>query len=239
MLIAEVYVTPDSNAIIPPFSSKVGKTLLSNPKDISISPLKYRDRYMVKYSSSPVCLEVIGGRTYSFEIGGENERVLKTLANLEERKVFNTVWRLTDIKISEVRVDFLPKFFEVEILTPALIVSPYFKSKRKVFTNKAEYVFFTNLIDVTGLRRGNGRLIDYLSVLSSALWEEPSVMRYEKVVYAGKTVIGLTGKLRYSVVAEDKLIKKVLESAIAKGIGSSRRNGFGRVKVVARGGTTW
>jgi len=239
MLVAEVYVTPDSNTIIPPFSSKVGKTLLSNPKDVSISPLKYKDRYMVKHFNSLVCLEVIGGETYSFEIGGENERVLNALANLEEKRIFNTVWRVTDIKISNVEIESLPRFFEVEILTPALIVSPYFKSKRKVFTNKAEYVFFTNLIDVTGLRRGDERLIDYLSVLSSALWEEPSVMRYEKVVYAGKTVIGLTGKLRYSVVAEDKLIKRVLESVIARGIGSSRRNGFGKVKVIAGGSTTW
>jgi len=239
MLIAEVYVTPDSNTIIPPFSSKVGKTLLSNPKDVSISPLKYKERYMVKYSDTPVYLEVIGGETYSFEIGGENERVLNALSNLEEKKIFNTVWRVADIKISEVKVDFLSRFFEVEVLTPALIVSPYFKSKRKVFTNKAEYVFFTNLIDVTGLKRGDERLIDYLSVLSSALWEEPSVMHYEKVVYAGKTVIGLTGKLRYSVVAEDKLIKRVLESVIARGIGSSRRNGFGKVNVIVRGGTTW
>jgi len=239
MLAAEVYVTPDSNTIIPPFSSKVGKTLLSNPKDVSISPLKYKDRYMVKYFNSPVCLEVIGGETYSFEIGGDNERVLTALSRLEERKVFNTVWRVTDIKIGEVRIDSLPRFFEVEVLTPALIVSPYYKSKRKVFTNKAEYVFFTNLIDVTGLRRGDEKLIDYLSVLSSALWEEPSVMRYAKVVYAGKTVIGLTGKLRYSVVAEDNLVKRVLESVIARGIGSSRRNGFGKVNVIAGDGTTW
>jgi len=239
MITAEVFVSPDDNVIIPPFSSKVGKSLLLSPSNVSISPLKYNNKYLIKYSDSPIYLEVFSGKIYSFEVGGEKESVVKALTQLDNKKVFNTFWRVKNVKIHEVEIDFLLENFEVEILTPALIVSPYYKSKRKVFTNKAEYVFFNNLIDVTGLKRGDERLVDYLSVLGSALWEEPSVMRYVKVIYAGKTVIGLTGKLRYSVVAEDKLIKKVLESTIAKGIGSSRRNGFGRVKVVARGGTTW
>lgn len=235
MLVAEVFVRPETNAIVPPFSSKVGKTLLSSPKSVSISPLKRNQKYLVKYSDSPAYLEVFGGEIYSFEVGGEREQVVNALTHLDEKRVFNTLWRVEDVKMCEVKVDNLPRSFEIEILTPALIVSPFLKLKRKVFTNKAEYVLFTNLIDVTGLKRGDERLIDLLSLLSSLLWEEPSIMRYAKVNYAGKTVIGIVGKLRYSIIKEHEIIKRVLESAIAKGIGSSRRNGFGRVKVLLNG----
>jgi len=231
MLLAEVFVSPENDAIIPPFSSKVGKTLLSNPKNVSISPLKYKGKYLVKCSSSPVYLEAHAGEIYSFEVGGEKEHVVNALAHLDDKKVFNTLWRVKDVEVREVVVDSLPSSFEVTILTPALIVSPYVKSKRKVFTNKAGYVFFNNLIDVTGLSREDKGLVSLISRLDSILWEEPSVMHYAKVVYGGKTVIGIVGKLRYSVVKEDEMIKRILESAIARGIGSSRRNGFGRVKI--------
>ncbi|TRM86070.1 CRISPR-associated endoribonuclease Cas6, partial [Sulfolobus sp. E3] len=227
MLLAEVYVSPENNAIIPPFSSKVGKTLLINPKNVAISPLKYKGKYFIKYSEVPTYLEVFPSQLYSFEVGGDEDSVTMALAHLEDRKVFNTLWRVKDVVVSEIEIDGYKKI-ELEVLTPALLVNPFIKSKRKIFTNRPSVVFFNNLIDVTGLKRGEEKLNYLLNRLDHLLWEDPSIVKYAKVVYAGKEVIGLVGKLRYSLTNEDDIVYKVLESVASKGIGSSRRNGFGR-----------
>ncbi|QKR00777.1 CRISPR-associated endoribonuclease Cas6 [Metallosphaera tengchongensis] len=235
MLLAEVSVSPENDAIIPPFSSKVAKTMLLDPKDVSISPLKRSDRYLIKFGGMPRYLQVFSGEVYSFEVGGEEDKVLNALTNLDSRKAFNTLWRVVDVKVSQVRVD-LKESFEVKVMTPALLVSPHRKDKRKVFTNRPSVVFFNNVIDVTKLGRGDQELNELLSSLDHALREEPSVMYYAKVIYAGKEVVGLTGRLRYSLSETDEVVVKTLrlslESAVARGIGSSRRNGFGRVKVM-------
>ncbi|AWR96113.1 CRISPR system precrRNA processing endoribonuclease RAMP protein Cas6 [Acidianus sulfidivorans JP7] len=228
MIVAEVFVRPENDAIIP-FSSKIGKSLLLDPKNVSISPLKFKGKYLVKYASLPTYLEVTGGNIYSFEIGGEEKEVYSVLINLDSRYFFNTFWKVIDVKVHDIKVNSMPKKFEVEIMTPALIVSPYIKEKRKVFTNKSEYVFFTNLVDVTGLNRE--KLVEIIPKFSRLLWEEPSIMKYANLRYDDKLVLGLTGNLRYSVREEDEILIKVLENAIAMGIGSSRRNGFGVIRI--------
>ncbi|ACP54875.1 CRISPR-associated endoribonuclease Cas6 [Saccharolobus islandicus] len=230
MIVGEVFVKPENDTIIP-FSSKIGKSLLLDPKSVSISPLRYKGKYLVKYASVPTYLEVIGGNVYSFEIGGDEKNVYSALINLDSKYLFNTFWKVIDVKVHEVEVTSIPKNFELEIMTPALIVSPYVKEKKKVFTNKSEYVFFNNVTDVTGLNRGDEKLNEVIYSFAQLLWEEPSVMKYTSVRYDDKLVIGLTGKLRYSIKGEDEILVKVLENAIARGIGSSRRNGFGVVRV--------
>ncbi|QGA53991.1 CRISPR-associated endoribonuclease Cas6 [Sulfolobus sp. E5-1-F] len=232
MMVAEIFIKPENDAIIP-FSSKVGKSLLLlDIKNVSISPLKYKGKYLIKYESDSTFLEVIGGNIYSFEVGGDERSVITALLSLEdERLLFNTLWKVVDVETHEVEVSSIPKNFEVDVLTPALIVSPYVKEKRKVFTNKSEYVFFNNVIDATGLSRGDAKLNEVTSSLAQLLWEEPSIMGYAKVRYDNKLVVGMVGKLRYSVKGEDEILIKVLEDAIVRGIGSSRRNGFGVVRI--------
>ncbi|WP_338602852.1 CRISPR-associated endoribonuclease Cas6 [Sulfolobus tengchongensis] len=234
VILAEIFVIPETDTIIPPFSSKIGKSLLSNPKNVSISPLKFNGKYLIKYSNVPTFLEVYANKVYSFEVGGNKEEVLMALSNLENKRLFNTLWVVHNVKIDEIRVNRV-KEFEMEVLTPALLVNPFFKTKRKIFTNKASYIFFTNLLDVTGFKRGDEMLHKAISLLDSSLWEEPSIMKYAKVIYAGNEIIGMVGKLRYSVVNEEDIVFKVIENAIAKGIGSSRRNGFGRVRIRING----
>ncbi|QPG48921.1 CRISPR-associated endoribonuclease Cas6 [Saccharolobus solfataricus] len=231
MIVAEIFVKPESDAIIP-FSSKVGKSLLLDPKNVSISPLKYKGKYLIKYGSVLTFLEVIGGNVYSFEVGGDERNVYSALINLGDKSLlFNTYWKVVDVEVHEVEVSSIPKNFGVDILTPALIVSPYVKEKRKVFTNKSEYVFFNNIIDATGFNRGDVKLSEVISRFAQLLWEEPSIIGYANVRYGDKLVIGMIGKLRYSVKGEDEVLIKVLEDAIVRGIGSSRRNGFGVVRI--------
>jgi len=219
--------------VIPPFSSKVGKTLMDDPKYVSISVLRDGGNYLVKYSNVPHYLQVFGGHTYSFSVGGEDRYVSKAISALDSRRAFNTLWRVKDLVPREVHVDKVQSF-ELDLKTPALLVSPYVKSKRKVFTNAPSVVFFNNVIDVTGMRRDDVELRKVLSMLDEVLWEEPSTMSYAKVIYGGKEIVGLTGKLRYSVTREQGLLCRVLEAAMARGIGSSRRNGFGTVELRMR-----
>ncbi|BDC17501.1 CRISPR system precrRNA processing endoribonuclease RAMP protein Cas6 [Acidianus sp. HS-5] len=225
--IAEVYISPTSNAIIPPFTSKVGKSLLGDAKGISISPLKKGGNYMIKYSTLPTFMEVEEGETYSFEVGGKSEEVIKALTVLEEKRVFNTYWKVKDVKLNEVKVE-PSDCIEIDILTPALLADPFRKDKRKRFTNAFFVVFAVNFMDHFKLTREEYSKLA-LS-LEGKVREEPSTMSYAKVIYAGKEVVGIVGKFRYTVI-EDESILKALENAVAKGIGSSRRNGFGRISL--------
>lgn len=230
-MLAEVYLSPQYNAILPPFTSKVGKTMLNNPpKSVSVSPLKYKGKYLIKRSNHPIYIEVEGDKIYSFEIGGRERDVMETLMKLEEREVFNTVWRVKDIRTYPIEVGEC-RSFELHILTPALLTDPMSKSKRKRFTNRPSVVFFTNILEEFGVRREDPDLTRYLENLDSSLWEEPSFISYSKVYYEDKLVVGLTGLLRYSITTNEGIVRKILTNAIARGIGSSRRNGFGRVRV--------
>jgi CRISPR-associated endoribonuclease Cas6 len=228
-VIAEVYISPSTNAIIPPFTSKVGKTLLGGVKEgISVSPLKKGGKYLVKYSNLPTFMEVEGGETYSFEVGGKSEDVVKALTDLQERKVFNTSWKVEDVKMREAKVE-RKDFIEVELLTPALLVDPFRKDKKKRFTNAFFVTFAVNYMDHFKLSREEYARIA-LSI-EEKVREEPSTMEYARVIYAGKEVVGIMGKFRYTILEKDEEIFTVLENALAKGIGSSRKNGFGRVSL--------
>lgn len=228
-VIAEVYVTPLNNAILPPFTSKVGKTLLGGVNNgVSVSPLKKGGKYLVKCSNLPTFMEVEGGETYSFEVGGKSEEVVNALTNLEEREVFNTTWKIEDVKIREVRVE-RKETVEVELLTPALLIDPFRKDKKKRFTNAFFIAFAVNYMDHFKVTRE-----EYAKValsLEEKVREEPSTMEYVRVNYAGKEVVGVLGKFRYTILEKDERIYAVLENAMAKGIGSSRKNGFGRVRL--------
>lgn len=72
---------------------------------------------------------------------------------------------------------------------------------------------------------------EMITEIEEKVREEPSRMRYATVIYAGKEVVGMLGTLRYELLEQDERIFRVIENAIAKGIGSSRRNWFGRVKI--------
>lgn len=231
MILAEIFIKPSNNTILPPFTSKVGKTILKDPKNVSISPLKSKGKYLFKNAMSNSFITVESDQIYSFEVGGEDSVVLPLLTRIDNTIAFNTVWNIVDLKVEKPKVHKVSQF-EVEILTPALLVHPHLKSQRKVFTNLPSFLFFTNVLDLTGLKRGDEKLMNLLNLLDSSLWMEPSLMSYIKVIYAGKEVVGFIGKLKYSVVKDEDIIFNVLEDAVVRGIGSSRRNGFGRVKVI-------
>ncbi|AWS00487.1 CRISPR-associated endoribonuclease Cas6 [Metallosphaera hakonensis JCM 8857 = DSM 7519] len=230
MMIAQIFVSPDRDAIVPPFTSKVGKSLLGNPSGVSISPLKKDNEYLFKLAKDQVVLEVRGGEIYSFEVGGEEEKVMSALLNLTARTVFNSKWTVEDVTLTKACVPKSSKFV-LEIKTPALLVSPYVKSKRKVFTNCPSVLFFTNAIDVIQAERGEDKLRETLSALDLLLWPEPSVMKYSTITYAGKRVVGMMGRFTYSILNQDEMVYHILNDALAKGIGSSRKNGFGRIEI--------
>ncbi|MQL56591.1 hypothetical protein GFB69_13055 [Acidianus ambivalens] len=207
----------------------MGKTLLGGVKEgISVSPLKKGGKYLVKYSNLPTFMEVEGGEIYSFEVGGKSEDVVTALMDLQERKVFNTTWKVEDVKMREAKVE-RKDFVEVELLTPALLVDPFRKDRKKRFTNAFFVAFAVNFMDHLHVPRE-----DYARIATSIeekVREEPSIMEYAKVIYAGKEVVGIMGKFRYTILEKNEEIFAVLENALAKGIGSSRKNGFGRVSI--------
>jgi CRISPR-associated endoribonuclease Cas6 len=226
-LVAEIFISPLTNAIIPPFTSKVGKVLVLSKK-VTISPLKKGGEYLIKYSKLPRFMEVEGGEVYSFEVGGKRGDVIEALSDISDRVVFNTKWEVIDVELREVKYELREKI-DVVVKTPALIIDPLNKSKRKRFTNFFAFTFAVNFMDHLGLTREEYKKM--IIELEEKVTEEPSKVSYVTVIYAGKEIVGLVGELRYRVKKADDRILGAIENAIAKGIGSSRRNGFGRVEV--------
>ncbi|MUN29735.1 CRISPR-associated endoribonuclease Cas6 [Sulfuracidifex metallicus] len=229
-VICRVKVTPSTDAIIPPFSSKVGKTLLGGTKlNVSISPLWDGKKYLFKAGDVPLPMTVYAGDDYWFRIGGDEKDVARAITSLRETKVFNTWWHVRDVEVNQVEnVPSDAKKMVVETMTPAILPDPFNPKKRKRFSNEFVTVFAVNFMDELKFTREDVK--EKLATIEEVVTEEPSWMRWETVNYAGKRVVGVTGKFTYS---SERLgeIMPVLENAIAKGIGSSRRNGFGIVKI--------
>ncbi|PVU69954.1 hypothetical protein DDW09_03155 [Sulfolobus sp. SCGC AB-777_L09] len=173
-------------------------------------------------------MEVEGGEVYSFEVGGKREDVIEALSDISDRVVFNTKWEVVDVELREVKYELREKI-DVVVKTPALIIDPLKKSKRKRFTNFFAFTFAVNFMDHLGLTREEYKKM--IIELEEKVTEEPSKVSYVTVIYAGKEIVGLVGELRYRVKKADDRILGAIENAIAKGIGSSRKNGFGRVEV--------
>ena len=205
----------------------MGKSLVTSTK-VTISPLKKGRSYLIKYSTIPHFMEVEGGNIYSFEVGGNYDDVIYALRDLDKKRIFNTTWEIVDVRLKEVKFNCKGRI-RVSIRTPALIADPLIKSKKKRFTNAFSFVFAVNFMDHLKITREEYRKL--ILELEEKVREEPSEIGYASVIYAGKKIIGIVGKLRYELLEVDERIIGTLENALAKGIGSSRRNGFGRIEV--------
>ncbi|AWR95452.1 CRISPR-associated endoribonuclease Cas6 [Acidianus brierleyi] len=227
-LLAEIEVRPENNAIIPPFTSKVGKTILKNYK-LSISPLYDGEKFIFKESDVPTYIEVEGGKTYTFRVGGEEEEMIKALSQINDVNVFNTLWKIKDVKVSSVSLE-CKEYVKVDILTPAIFPDPFVKDEKKRFTNASFIVFAVNAMDEMKLRRGP-ELDKILYDIEKNVSEEPSDYHSINVVYSNKKVKGIVGRMNFRIRGYFPELRSILENAQAKGIGSSRHNGFGVVNI--------
>ncbi len=184
---------------------------------------------MFKESDVPTYLEVEGGRSYTFRVGGEEEEMIKALTEISDTRVFNTKWRIEDVRVSSVTLE-CKDYLKVDILTPAIFPDPFVKDEKKRFTNAFFIVFAVNAMDETKLKRGS-ELEKFLFSMERNVSEEPSDYRSVNVIYAGKKVKAILGKMNYRLREYLPELKSILENAQAKGIGSSRHNGFGVVNL--------
>ncbi|BBG23172.1 CRISPR-associated endoribonuclease Cas6 [Sulfuracidifex tepidarius] len=234
-VICRVKVVPSTDAVIPPFSAKVGKTLLGGTKsNVSISPLWDGKRYLFKSGDAPIPMTVYAGDEYWFRIGGDEREVATAIAGLRDTKAFNTLWHVEDVEVK--RVGDLPsdtRRITVETLTPAILPDPFSPKKRKRFSNEFVTVFAVNFMDELRFTREDVK--EKLATIEEVVTEEPSWMKWVTVIYAGKRVVGVVGKFTYSSERFGEMMP-VIGNAVVKGIGSSRRNGFGIVKVTLDNG---
>ncbi len=227
-LLAEIEIKPENNTLIPPFTSKVGKTILKNYR-LSISPLFDGEKFIFKESNAPTYVEVEGGKKYTFRVGGEEEEMIKALSEINDIHVFNTKWRIEDVRVSSVTLE-CKNYVKVDILTPAIFPDPFVKEEKKRFTNAFFIVFAVNAMDEMKLKRGS-ELEKFLYDMERNVSEEPSDYRSVNILYSGKKVKGVLGRMNYRIRDYFQELKSILENAQAKGIGSSRHNGFGVVNV--------
>ncbi|BBD73371.1 hypothetical protein HS1genome_1760 [Sulfodiicoccus acidiphilus] len=228
MLRASITLRPENRVVLPPMTSKLGKVITKGDSSFFVSPVRVDGRYLFRLSKDPLPVEVSPGPCV-VDISGSPEGLIKLLAELKDFHAFNTKWRIEDVKVEDVRVE-CSKGFELSSLSPVLPFDPYVKVKLKRFTNSVDVVLAAPLMDVTSLSRGD-ELKAELEELRRFIIEDPSLLYTVKVIYAGKEVVGMLGKLRYRILRDVPRLTEVLSAAAVRGVGSSRRNGFGRVEV--------
>lgn len=254
------------NAIIPPFSAKVSKLILyrmsevyrkleSMPKTlkpISVSPLFYDGRPLIKLKGENQTLTLRNGCVYSFSCSliPSQDFMLDELVSLE-RSVINDVFGasvvIRSIRLEVKRYDSFgfkkPSAIKLNFLTPVLLQLPRFKGYKT-----SRYLLFpipslliSSLVEHWNSNSDPSAYIKnpyYLSYYSYyALVEADFNLRPATVVYDEKRLIrGLLGWVLYDLRRSKntpslKRLLALLDYAQYVGVGKSRATGFGQVSV--------
>ena len=261
-----VAFTVNKRVVIPPFSSKVSKLILhrlsklyvslSNSatplKPVSVSPLIYDGRALIKLKDEPKLLTLSEGVIYYFSCGMvlDENFPFEDLVSLESSSidnVFGAVAVLKEMRIEVRRFESFgfekPRAVRLRFLSPTLLQLPTFGRFRK-----GRYVFFPipSLVIGSLAEHWNSncdrelfiKSPQYLSVYSNyVLMEADFRIRPVTVIYDEKRMVrGFTGWVFYDLrkcrnTKSFKRIMALLDYAQYVGVGKSRATGFGQVSV--------
>ena len=210
--LAEVWVSPCGDAVIPPFSGKVCKSLLIRgnsrllhvfegkgllPKPVRVSPLGCGGGYLWVRGrgGGGGLLTVSGGEEYFFYVGFDesvSHLVFDALNGVDGVEVFNVRWRLLNVKFFKeyipsenprVRLNGVGRVV-VEFNSPANLFDPFKKTRFKRFMPLAGTVFAYNIGEISRILQRNKYYWELINLANTVLKETPEVWEtVEKVFY--------------------------------------------------------
>lgn len=232
------------------------------PKPLAVSTL-YRlingkKVFLWKIAGTNTVFITIAGEKLFFNIGCSEDVlsiVLDTLTSIGSSGVelFNTKWFLEEIEFMYYNLPFrdeesVPdefklnnkKSIKIMFRTPALLLDPFKKSKRRRFLPTPGNVFSYNIGDLLRIER-NQEYFNTIILIEAVLNETYNVLKTAKpikYIYENKELPGLTGYVKYMIdwnllnATDSKLfLENIIIHASVMGIGSSRANGFGHVTI--------
>lgn len=236
----------DHDVIIPPFSSKVSKSVLAmlSPSYAKIAedkkPFKPVRVTTLKDSKGRPVLAINNkalmrkDEEYSFSFTFMDEGMVKdlmgkigTVVELWGSKISVDI---TDLKIiDEIKVDD-SKYYKVNFITPTLVQPPKKKVKENIFLLYPYSYFFLASI----VRHWNANMKEKVNITfyKSLIYLKELDHGIKPVTanYDGKPIRGFWGWILYEV--RDEKIKKLLSYANLFGVGKSRAIGFGEVLAI-------
>jgi len=197
--LAEVWVSPCGDAVVPPFSGKVCKSLLIKgnskllhvfegkglmPKPIRVSPLGYGDTYLWIRSDDRGrgLLTVSAGEEYFFYVGFDesvSHMVFNALEHVDGVEVFNVKWRLLNVKYfrenipsknPRVRLNDAESVV-VEFKSPVNLIDPFKKTRFKRFIPLAGTVFAYNIGEISRILQRNTYYWQLVNLVNTVLRE--------------------------------------------------------------------
>ena len=227
--LTRISVSPCSNAVVPPFSGKVCKSLLIKgdsrllqvfegkglmPKPIRVSPLGYGDTYLwVREGKDKGLLTVSAGEEYFFYVGFDESiahLVFSALDNIDGVEVFNVKWKLLNVKYFKESIPSEnPKIsldnvrsVVVEFKSPVNLIDPFKKTRFKRFIPLAGTVFAYNIGEISRILQRNKYYWQLISLTNTILRETSEVWKtVERIfyIYDGNREPGIVGKVEYKV----------------------------------------
>ena len=238
--LARVYVSPSCDAVIPPFSGKVSKSLLikansklssifegSNikPKPIRVSPLAFNGTYLwVKAGKKHKHLTVVSKCKYFFYVGFDEtiaHMVFEAFKNMNNIELFNTKWKLLDVtyfkeeipsKTSKINLNNTEKIV-VKLESPVNLIDPFKKTRYKRFIPLAGTVFAYNIGEISRILQRNTYYWQLINLTNTILQETANIWETVKKVfyiYEGKKIPGLAGTIEYKI--NKKILEKIRET---------------------------
>ena len=249
-------VTPDHDSILPPFTSKLSRSVLallsptykqvmedSQPfKPIRVTVLKDTQGKPL-YAKKDAKVVVKGGEEYFFDFTFTKEEIMKEI--IENPSTTVEMWSTKfNVELFDVKaVDSLgiedSKFYYVRFVTPTMLQPPRPPFKKR----KNRYVLFPYvpllLLSIYQHWLKNvGEVVKGITGLKTLYYLRESAYNLSPVTtfYDGKPVKGFVGWVIYEFEARrgSKLregVKKLLAYANYFGVGKSRAIGFGEVIV--------
>ncbi len=256
-----VHIAVDRETTIPPFSSKVSRTillklspsLLSSDKGFAkpyrVTPLFRGSRPLVKYTDGgKEHLKLYPGVDYYFEYTGIGKRAgVEVLTKEHELELFGSRFTITGIEFKKVGFDSIrmpeAEYYKITFLTPVLLSLPYSREKyghvrHMLFPHT--FLMFHSLIRHWNIYAPR-RLVypDQNALARYAYYNLPEVdfqIKPRTAIYdEKKRPRGFTGWIVLRRIkgkgVKDTRILNLLDYANYVGIGRSKSIGFGLVRV--------
>lgn len=256
-----VHIAVDKETTIPPFSSKVSRSILMklNPSLLSaekgsakpyrITPIFRGSRPLVKYTDGQrEHLKLYPGTDYYFEYTGIGKRAsIEALMGGREVELFGSRFSITGIEFRKIEFEAIKmpeaEYYKITFLTPVLLSLPYSREKyghirHMLFPHT--FLMFHSLIRHWNVYAPR-RLIypDQNALARYAYYNLPEAdfqIRPRTAIYdEKKRPRGFTGWLILRRIkgkgVKDGRILNLLDYANYVGVGRSRSIGFGLVKV--------
>ncbi|BAB64985.1 putative CRISPR-associated protein Cas6 [Sulfurisphaera tokodaii str. 7] len=244
-------VSADRDTIIPPFSSKLSRSILAHISSSYAKVMESRQpfkpiRVTVLKDSKGFPLIAFNGRKtilraneiYSFSFSTTSNDIANDLIRRDmiDIKIWNSTFtiELTSLKIVE-EIEYIDSdFYRVNFITPTLLQPPKFGKMNRFLLFPYAHFFLLSIARhwnanmKTKIKLSSLKTLYYFKEIDHRIWPVTTI-------YDGHPIRGFWGWVLYKIEGERENIIRLLNYANYFGAGKSRSIGFGEIEALPTG----